>query len=148
MKKQIFTFVGLIIVLTVFSVTAIQAQSGTTGKAHIPFDFSVGNRTIAAGDYVIETTNSVWRLRGVDNYRKIFLLTKGTELKKTMGDGELVFRRYGDQYFLAAFETSYYKIGLSKSIAERNLEKEIKNNLLAKNMISAKVEIVVIKSAI
>ena len=147
MKKQISTFVGLLIVVTVLSITAIHAQSPTTVRAHVPFDFSVGNRTIAAGDYAIERTNWVWLLRGVDSRRQIFLSTLGSEPTKTIGDGKLIFRRYGKTYFLVAFETSYDKFGLRKSTAEQNLEKETKNNRLAKNLSRAVAEIVVVKSA-
>ena len=148
MKKQISTFVGLLIVITVLSITAIHAQSPTTGRAHIPFDFSVGNQRVAAGDYAIERINGwVWMLRGGYNGQNMFLLTTATEPAKAIGDGKLMFHRYGERYFLSAFETSYYKIGLAKSAAEKSLEKEIKNDRLAKNLMSAKSEIVVIKSA-
>src|SRR5437762_14141693 len=127
MKKQIYTFVGLLVVITVLSITAIHAQSPTTGKAHIPFDFSVGNKTIAAGDYAIERINSVWMLRGVDNRRQMLLSIVAPTPKQTMDDSKLVFHRYGGQYFLAAFETSYSKFDLRKSAAEKSLEKEIRS---------------------
>ncbi len=56
------------------------------------------------------------------------------ESARNFGNGKLTFRRYGDKYFLVGMETSDYKIGLSKSRAERTLEKSLKqNNRIAKN---------------
>jgi len=112
MKKQIYTFVGLIIVLTISSVTAIHAQSATTAKAHIPFDFSVRNQTIAAGDHVINRlgdSGAVWSLRSSDNRQSVIFLGMSAESKSTSGNGKLTFRRYGNKYFLASIETSAYK---------------------------------------
>lgn len=151
MKKQIYTFVGLIIVMTILTVTATFAQSATISRAHIPFDFSARNQTVTAGDYVINRQDDkglVWSLRSSDNRQSVILLVMNTESKRFSSNGKLIFRRYGDKYFLTAIETSEYKIGLPKSRAERNLEKELKNNRLAKNNpMSAKAEIVVIESA-
>jgi len=140
MKKQIYAFVGLIIFLTISSVTAISAQSATTAKAHIPFDFSVRNQTIAAGDHVIDRlgdNSAVWSLRSSDNRQSVILLGMSVESKRTSGKGKLTFRRYGNKYFLTGIETSAYKIGLWKSRTERSLEKNLKqNNRIAKNNVN------------
>lgn len=136
MKKQIYTFIGILIVLTVSSVSAVYAQSATTGKSHVPFDFSVRNQTIAAGDYMInrqDDSGSAWTLRGNDNRQAMFLITSNVESKRVTDKGKLTFRRYGNKYFLAAIETSVYKIELGKSRTERRLEKQSENNRLAVN---------------
>ncbi len=152
MKKQIYTFVGLIIVLTISSVTAIHAQSATTAKAHIPFDFSVRNRTISAGDHEInrlDDRGAGWLLRNSDNRQSIVFLGMSVETRRTSGNGKLTFRRYGNKYFLASIETSAHKIGLGKSRAERDLEKKLENNYrLAKNNVNgATPEIVSVEIA-
>ncbi len=152
MKKQIYTFVGLIIVLTISSVTAIHAQSATTARAHIPFDFSVKNRTISAGDHVInrlDDRGAVWLLRSSDNRQSVIFLGIGVEPKSTSGNSKLTFRRYGNKYFLASIETSAYKIGLRKSRTERSLEKMLENNYrIAKNNVNgATPEIVSVEIA-
>lgn len=133
------------------SATIVRAQSVKAVKAHIPFDFSVRNQTIAAGDYVINQQDDkglTWSLRSGDNRQLVILLVMNAEHKGTFGNSKLTFRRYGNKYFLAAIELSDYKMGLPKSRAERSLQKELKNNRLAKNNpLSAKAEIVVIESA-
>lgn len=152
MKKQIYTFIGLIIVLTISSVTAIHAQSATTGRARIPFDFSVRNQTISAGDYLIKRQNDsgrAWSLRHSDNRQSVIFLATSVGSQITSGNGKMTFRRYGNKYFLASLEMSNYKIGLRKSRAERSLEKQLENNdRLAKNNVNgAKPEIVAVKLA-
>lgn len=152
MKKQIYTFVGLIIFLTVSSVTAIHAQSVTTARAHVPFDFSVKNRTVSAGDFLIDRQDdrgSVWSLRHRDNAEGVLLLATVGDTKTISSKGKLTFRRYGNEYFLATIETSACYVKLPKSRAERNLEKQLQNdNRLAKNNGNdAKPEIVAIEVA-
>lgn len=155
MKNQIYTYVGLIIVLTISSVTAIQAQTATGGgaaRANIPFDFSVRNQTVSSGDYEIRKQNnqgSVWSLRTSDNRQSVILLPTGVETKSTGGNGKLTFRRYGNKYFLVGIETSAYKMGLGKSRAEKNLEKMLEQSEhLGKNkQMSAAPEIVTVEIA-
>lgn len=136
MKKQIYTFVGLLIFLTISSVNAIYAQSGTIVRAHIPFDFSVKEKTIPAGDYVINRADDggrVWFLYSYENRQSVVLLAMTVQGKDSFGKGKLTFRRYGEKYFLASIETSGNQIKLPKSREEKNLVKELKNNHLAKN---------------
>lgn len=135
MKKQIYTFIGLLVVLTVTSAIAVHAQSVTTARANIPFDFEVRNQTIAAGDCVIkrqDAKGAVWLLSGKDG-RQSAILAKDIESKRTFGGGKMTFRRYGNKYFLAGIETSAYRIGFQKSRAERSLEKKLKFDRAIKN---------------
>ncbi len=147
MKKQIYTFIGLIIVLTITSVTAIHAQSATTAKAHIPFDFSVRNQTITAGNHEINRlgdSSAAWSLRSSDNRQSVIILGMSVESKRTSGNGKLTFRRYGNKYFLTAIETAAYKIELGKSRTERSLEKNLKqNNRIAKNNVNGATPVIV-----
>lgn len=137
MKKQIYTFIGLIIALTIFSATAVQAQLRTTAKARIPFEFSVKNRTVAAGDYLINRQDDggeVWSLRGGANRQSVMLMISGVEPRKTYDSGKMTFHRYGNKYFLVGMEMDAYKIDLPKSRAERDAEQDLKQNIrLSKN---------------
>lgn len=149
MKKQIYTYIGLIVILTVSSVSAIRAQSQTIAKINIPFEFSVRNQTIKAGRYVINRNDDqgmVWSLSGSDN-RQMVILTANAEPKGFSRSGNLTFRRYGDKYFLAEIETSYHKIGLRKSRAERNLQRKLaaSKNLAKNSMNKTTPEIVVVE---
>lgn len=137
MKKQIYTFIGLIIVLTISSLTSIHAQTATTVRAHIPFEFSVRDKTMTAGDYVINRqygASAVWSVFGGKNRQSSVLLVMNVEPKRIDGNAKLTFHRYGNKYFLAEMETSDYKVGLPKSRTERALQKSLKqNNRIGKN---------------
>ena len=137
MKKQIYTFIGLVIILTISAVTAIHAQSATNIKAQIPFEFSVKNKTFPAGDYTLQKQDNrgeMWTLRSRDNERQVNLPVMNIETKRFSDGGKLTFHRCGDKYFLSAMEMPDYKIELPESSVERALEKSLKqNNRLAKN---------------
>ena len=150
MKKQIYTFVGLIIVLTIASVSAIHAQSESSARARIPFDFSVRNQTISAGDYSIQRQDDkgkAWSLRRDDYRQTVVFLAMNVDSEKPLGNGKMTFRRYGNKYFLVGLEISHYKIGLGKSRAERTLERQLEDETkLAKNNVnSAKPQIVTVE---
>jgi hypothetical protein len=71
-------------------------------KANIPFDFTVGNTTMPAGEY------SVWSpIHDVIELQKangqsiaIVVGNQSYEEMKAKFGGQLVFAKYGDQYFL------------------------------------------------
>jgi len=80
-------------------VGTVSAQDRTI-KANIPFDFTVGNTWMPAGEYTISSPfPHIVQLRSADN-------AKTAEIVSTQGYNEsrsgskLVFDKYGDQYFL------------------------------------------------
>jgi hypothetical protein len=152
MKKQIYTIVGLIIMMTGVTVTTTFAQFAPTAKAHIPFDFSVINRTITAGDFAIKRLDDqgrVWLLSSRDSKQNVISMVLPAEPKILSSNGKLTFRRYGDKYFLASIETADDKMELLKSRAERNLQKSLNqiNRVAKNNGNGVKPEIVAIEIA-
>ena len=143
MKKQIFLFVAIIILSTA---NAIYAQTNVI-KADIPFDFSVKDKTLPAGEYIIrniDTTGQgfVWRVGS--NKKQVTLLAMTNESADRSGKVKMVFHRYGNQYFLSSFQTLNSKITLRKSRAERNLQRESEEHLAKLAM----PEVIVIEAAI
>ena len=135
MKKQIYPIIAILIVLVASAVTAVRAQSTANARAHIPFDFSVNNKTMKAGDYVInrrDDRGSFWSLNSNDRRRSALLLVLGVGTERT-SKGKMTFRRYGNKYFLVSVDTTNYQIGLQKSRAERSLIKKLETNSLAMN---------------
>src|SRR6185436_17314104 len=107
MKKQIYMMATMIVLLTVAGLSTAQAQaSGTTElRASIPFEFSIGNQTMPAGEYVVRSTNpssdlKVLQLRSRDGRTSVMVRTNNV-IGDTQGAAKLVFNRYGDQYFFA-----------------------------------------------
>lgn len=107
MKKQslrIFLMFGLISFL---ATSSAQAQSAAREQtANIPFSFTVGDKTFAAGSYLIARVNprsdpSALVIKSEDGRSKKIVLTTSVHAAKAQESARLVFNRYGDQYFLA-----------------------------------------------
>jgi hypothetical protein len=79
----------------------VSAQSRQ--QATIPFDFTVGQRLLPAGTYVIRPLGrgviAVRGWKGNELVSATTLITSANEVSKN--PDTLVFHRYGDQYFLS-----------------------------------------------
>lgn len=127
MKKtitQICSLVGLVIVLMV----SAQAQISTQYRAHIPFDFSVGNLNFPAGDYDIGLANSSINqttliLRQKQSGKAKFVSIIQRETSEKLDVSNLVFNRYENQYFLAKMITPTLGGEFRQAKPEENLAK-------------------------
>lgn len=119
---------GLFILL---SFSAALAQSDRQTIIHIPFNFSVGEKSFAAGKYVIERnrrdSDTVWVIRHKDNSGQAVLLTRPVRSIDTQEDTKLVFSRYDDLYFLSGFWIAGGNTGREIQISdkEKALEKAL-----------------------
>jgi hypothetical protein len=69
-------------------------------KANIPFNFTIGNTWMPAGEYTITSpVREVIQLRSADHSRIASLVSTQSNEESKSGS-ELVFERYGNQYFL------------------------------------------------
>jgi hypothetical protein len=69
-------------------------------KANIPFNFTVGNTWMPAGEYTVTSPmHSVVQLRSTD-LTKIATIVSSQSYNESDSGSELVFDKYGDQYFL------------------------------------------------
>jgi len=58
MRKQIYKLFAMILLLCSMAVaTQAQNSSPTLLRAHIPFEFNVGNKMLPAGDYTVARIN-------------------------------------------------------------------------------------------
>lgn len=86
---------------------SLMAPTGVSAEARqqatIPFDFTVGERLLPAGTYVIKPlTNDVVEVHGWKGKTLVstMILVKPTD-QVGKNPNKLVFHRYGDQYFLS-----------------------------------------------
>ncbi len=132
MKKQAYTMIAMIVLV---GSLAISAQAQTNGRialiANIPFQFSIGNRSLPAGEYTVrsvsdDSSNVVLRMQSRDGKTSAMLLTS-TVKSKAQDRARLVFHRYGNQYFFAQAWIDGDSTGLEaqKSRAERAAEREL-----------------------
>jgi hypothetical protein len=75
---------------------AIAQQPGLT--ANIPFDFTVGNTRMPAGHYTISRPSQQFLELKIGNHIASVVSSQSNE--ELNPGSELVFDRYGDQYFL------------------------------------------------
>ena len=131
MKKQAYTMIAMIVLV---GSLAISAKAQTNGRialiANIPFHFSIGNKSLPAGEYTVQSIsddsrNAVLRIQSRDGKTSAMLQTSTVE-GKAQERAKLVFHRYGNQYFFAQAWVDGDSRGLEaqKSRAERAAERE------------------------
>ena len=102
--QRAIAFSGLLVLLTFSSAFG---QSDRQTIIHIPFNFSVGEKTFPAGEYAIErnrnNSDTVWVIRHKDNVGSAILLTRPVRASDVVEHTRLVFNRYDDSYFLSEF---------------------------------------------
>ena len=95
---RIFTMLMLTLVMTA-AVAMAQAPEKIT--MHALFEFTVANKTLPAGNYTIRPlTPSRLLIRNEDSHETVIASTFAAQAKKTPDEVQLIFARYGDQYFL------------------------------------------------
>jgi len=111
---------------------SVQAQSLQYRiRVNIPFDFSIGNKKLPAGNYSIgraiqnsdNTVLSILDGRGHTKEARLSIPVLAAEAKN---QATLVFHRYGDEYFLYQVWTAGETTGRQflKSSAERALQSQ------------------------
>ena len=93
---------------------------GRAVRATVPFDFTVGDKLLPAGNY--EITSPQTGVIEVQNHDKhVTMLTTARYNSQESQTGKLVFDKYGDQYFLrdVLCEQAAINVNLPRSKAER-----------------------------
>jgi len=82
-------------------ITEAWGVSGTT-RVNIPFTFSVGGKTLEAGDYNISPSGDKGiAIQNAAGKSSMIALTNAVSPDTSARAPKLVFHRYGDRYFLA-----------------------------------------------
>lgn len=147
MRKQALKAVTMlvsIIALAFMTAVASNAQGGGQSlKVDIPFDFVVGDKTLAAGKYAVSQItqdNAGTLVRNIDSKQSVVRLTNAVQSNAPKSRAMLTFHRYGNSYFLAQIWSPGSKEGReilksrSQRMAERELAKNPQGSELAKNV--------------
>jgi hypothetical protein len=139
MKRELlkgFTMLMLVVVLAL-ATAVVSANAQTASKANkvaadIPFEFSIGYKTLPAGEYIAQTVATAGdslMIQSGDGKISAVRLSEATAPRKNKTHARLVFHRYGQQYFLAEVWNGADNTGrqLSKSQEERAMESELAN---------------------
>jgi hypothetical protein len=107
MKKQTYMIIAVITLVTVAGLSTAKAQTITNPQlvANIPFAFNIGDKTMPAGEYIVQCTNpssptKVLQVRSQDGNNSALVQTNNV-IGKIEDNAKLVFYHYGDQYFFA-----------------------------------------------
>jgi hypothetical protein len=128
MKKKLFAGLFALGISLFINASQTFAQSEAF-RVSVPFDFSANNKTLPAGTYTVHpaTDNRVmWRVQSVIQKPFAILMVKHLTGSADAGNVALRFRRYGDRYFLAGFNTVSFQIELPTSSEEKNLRPMLK----------------------
>jgi hypothetical protein len=101
----------------------LSAQAPTTYKADVPFEFTVGDTALPAGQYDITPRADGLVFLTSGDARCYFLSLPKDRSSSAALQPELLFNRYGDRYFLSLVTTGSYIRELPVSRAEGELRK-------------------------
>ena len=139
MKKQ-FAMIGLLVVMTMVAAgTSANAQSlHYKMTANIPFEFTVANKKLPAGEYSVTRAQEssgdlVLQINSKDGRESISRLTIPVNTLHPMQSASLIFNRYGNEYFLSEVWPKGGSVGraLPKTRAERELERKAQDSGVA-----------------
>jgi hypothetical protein len=128
--------------LFLFAVTALLAlANGATAAralssnhavlAKVPFSFSVGQDQLPSGTYTL--SQDPWGLVTLQSLdRSITLIISKTDDPCSMSGDKLVFRKYGDHYFLSSVSSSV----LSAHFPVSKLEKTMRQQMTGEGQIA------------
>ena len=91
--------IGLLTIASMATCTGAIGQQSVI-KANIPFDFTVGNTWMPAGEYTLSSPlRQIVQLRSAD-LAKTATIVSSQSFHESSSGSKLVFDKYGDQYFL------------------------------------------------
>jgi hypothetical protein len=135
MKKDLlkgFTMFTLVVVITL-AAAAVSANAQSSDKlvvADIPFEFVVADQAMPAGEYRVKPTSLAGNgllIQSADASHSAIRLTNAIDPKKNRTQARLVFRRYGERYFLSEVWNGTDSTGrqLTKCKEEKAIEREL-----------------------
>jgi hypothetical protein len=91
--------------VALLSASWTMATESSVLKVSVPFDFVVANQTLPSGEYRIEQDRYARTVRIYSDSHTVNAYCEPTLDYVKIG-GELMFKRYGDQYFLKTIRTA------------------------------------------
>ncbi len=149
MKKKIFSIIATLAIVVPVSIIGFAGLSSRV-NANIPFDFNVGGKEFKSGRYSVSRLNNnatagTLIIRSADNSAAAsFNVNNVTE--KGESQARLVFRRYGNQYFLGQIYDGVSGQGyeLMKTKTEREAAK--KRDIITQKIVEPEMMTVVVQN--
>jgi len=114
MKNKIMQL-GLILGLAIGLTVTAQAQTASQYRVNIPFDFTVGGKTLPAGEYSVKVgglmmNNDTLLIRSVEGDDAILMAIGREQRINRSATAVVSFRVYGDSYVLSEIVTRDFGI--------------------------------------
>ena len=134
MKRQTLNIVVSLSIVIALALSVF-AQIGNKVSAKIPFTFNVNGVTLTEGNYNIQrlSTPGMMIIQNWETKKAIGFRYQQDTTRDNDGKSQLVFHRYGNQYFLAEVQDGNATQMLGKSKAERAAARGL-NDHLAENI--------------
>ena len=134
--KKFFSVVAAGCLLSLLVVGSARAQlPGTSIRVQIPFDFTVRGRTLPAGEYEVRRINDEpigLLIRNMhDKHEDVVFETEPKIDRLITNRDELIFTRYGDDYFLSEVVTAGEQTG--EEINPSHRERELRREMMTRN---------------
>ena len=127
--ERVIALTALVITVMVSSTVAFAQERQTL--VNIPFNFTVGDKALPAGEYLIrrnrKDADTVWVIQHKDSGKSALFLTRQVHSAETQGAAKFVFKKYDDLYFLSEFWTAGTNTGREIQVTdrERQLQKAL-----------------------
>jgi len=123
----------MLVMMTVLTPLLASAQLGHSVSivTQVPFQFVVGDRVVPAGQCILQAANAgvdTIVIRNDASMVRLFSSTSVDETRTAPATNQLLFRQYGNRYFLAAVRLQgsrvMYEIPESRGEAELRLQNQ------------------------
>lgn len=118
--KRAMALTGLVLLVTVSSVFA---QTDRQTVVNIPFNFTVGEKALPAGKYLVRRNRTdsdiIWVIQNKRSGEVAMLMTRPVFANETQGSAKFVFNKYDDAYFLSEFWAAGTNTGRELQISNR-----------------------------
>ncbi|HJT68174.1 MAG TPA: hypothetical protein VJ749_17085 [Pyrinomonadaceae bacterium] len=129
--KLIERAIALVVLTLLVTVSSAYAQTDRQTLVNIPFGFTVGEKAMPAGEYLIrrnrKDSDVVWVIQNKASGEAALLLTRSVHSADTQENAKFVFRKYDDFYFLSEFWAAGTNTGREIQVTdkERALSKSL-----------------------
>jgi hypothetical protein len=123
--ERVIAFATLILIVTVSS-SVVFAQTDRQTVVNIPFHFTVSDKAMPAGEYLVrrnrKDTDVVWVIQHKKTGKAVMMLTQAVQANETQEDAKFVFRKYDDLYILSQFWAAGTNTGRQIQVSDRERE--------------------------
>lgn len=111
----------LVVFVTVSS--SVFAQTDHQLVVDIPFNFTVGDKAMNAGKYVVrpnrKDSDLAWVIQNKESGKAAIILTRPVQASENQENAKFVFRKYDDLYILSEFWGSGTSTGREIQVSDR-----------------------------